>query len=98
MNSFYPFVWLVVKGLEWVYIGIERFMKYPEDHHVLGLEIDDDLQSMSRKDLCQFIDDNSPARGMISFWRLPSTSKIRFGCQLIRIAETRGVDLTEPNK
>ena len=73
---------VVMKTLEKLYIWVESKMEYPDDHTILGAPIDDDLQHMSRRDLCKYIEENTPGEG--SFWSLDSTTKIRFGCQMMR--------------
>tara|TARA_R110002020_G_scaffold134120_1_gene299209 strand:- start:107 stop:352 length:246 start_codon:yes stop_codon:yes gene_type:complete len=72
----------VMRVMGYLYCFLEQFVKYPNDHNILGVMIDDDLQNMSRKELCTYIESNTPASG--SFWNLDSTSKIRFGAQLLR--------------
>jgi hypothetical protein len=72
----------IMKVMGYAYVFLEQFVDYPNDHTILGISIDQDLQSMSRKELCTFIESNTPADG--SFWNLDSTSKIRFGAQLLR--------------
>ena len=64
-----------------VYISIEKFVEYPDDSEVLGMDIDDDLHKMSRQQLCRYMDAVLPERG---FFDLQSTTKIRLGCQLLR--------------
>ena len=64
-----------------VYISIEKFVEYPDDSEVLGLDIDDDLHKMSRQQLCRYMDAVLPKKG---FFELQSTTKIRLGCQLLR--------------
>ena len=64
-----------------VYVLIEQFVEYPDDDVILGMEIDEDLQNMSRKNLCRYMDAVLPERG---FFDIQSTSKIRLGCQLLR--------------
>ena len=64
-----------------VYVLIEKFVEYPDDDIILGMEIDEDLQKMSRKNLCRYMDAVLPERG---FFDIQSTSKIRLGCQLLR--------------
>ncbi len=64
-----------------VYVIIEQFVDYPDDDVILGMSIDDDLQNMSRKNLCRYMDAVLPERG---FFDIQSTSKIRLGCQLLR--------------
>ena len=64
-----------------VYVVIEQFVDYPDDDVILGMDIDEDLQNMSRKNLCRYMDAVLPERG---FFDIQSTSKIRLGCQLLR--------------
>ena len=64
-----------------VYVLIEQFVEYPDDSNILGMDIDEDLQNMSRKNLCRYMDAVLPQRG---FFDIQSTSKIRLGCQLLR--------------
>ena len=64
-----------------VYVLIEQYVEYPDDDKILGMKIDDDLQTMSRKQLCRYMDAVLPERG---FFDIQSTSKIRLGCQLLR--------------
>ncbi len=64
-----------------IYVLIERNVEYPDDDIILGMEIDEDLQNMSRKQLCRYMDAVLPERG---FFDIQSTSKIRLGCQLLR--------------
>ena len=64
-----------------VYISIEKFVEYPDDSEILGLDIDGDLHKMSRQQLCRYMDAVLPEKG---FFDLQSTTKIRLGCQLLR--------------
>ena len=64
-----------------IYILIERHVEYPDDDNILGMDIDEDIQTMSRKKLCRYMDAVLPERG---FFDIQSTSKIRLGCQLLR--------------
>ena len=64
-----------------VYISIEKYVEYPDDKKLLGMEIDDDLHKMSRQQLCRYMDAVLPEKG---FFDIQSTSKIRLGCQLLR--------------
>jgi len=64
-----------------LYLVIERYIEYPEDNYILGMTIDEDLQNMSRKQLCKYMDAVLPKKG---FFELQSTTKIRLGCQLLR--------------
>ena len=47
---------------------------FPDDGEILGVNIDDDLHKMSRKQLCRYMDAVLPKRG---FFGLQSTTKIR---------------------
>ena len=86
-----------------VYVIIEQFVEYPDDDFILGMEIDEDLQTMSRKNLCRYMDAVLPKKG---FFDIQSTSKIRLGCQLLRdykqlkkstpYAETDGLETGAP--
>ena len=77
----------IVKWALWtvgtLYIFIEKFRNYPNEErdNILGLEIDRDLQTMSRFDLCAYMDQGMPHKG---FWDLNSTTKIRLGAQMMR--------------
>ena len=64
-----------------VYVIIEQFVEYPDDDVILGMPIDEDLQTMSRQKLCRYMDAVLPEKG---FFDIQSTSKIRLGCQLLR--------------
>ena len=64
-----------------IYVLIEQFVEYPDDDFILGMEIDEDIQRMSRKNLCRYMDAVLPEKG---FFDIQSTSKIRLGCQLLR--------------
>tara|TARA_R110002020_G_scaffold42164_10_gene123886 strand:+ start:3964 stop:4290 length:327 start_codon:yes stop_codon:yes gene_type:complete len=79
---------LTQKVLQWIlnffgtiYVLIERNVEYPDDDIILGMPIDGDLQDMSRKQLCRYMDAVLPEKG---FFDIQSTSKIRLGCQLLR--------------
>ena len=76
-----------MRMMGYVYCFLEKFVKYPDDHTILGVPIDEDIQGMSRRELCEFIESNTPSRRsdrQNSFWNLDSTTKIRFGAQLLR--------------
>ena len=64
-----------------IYVLIERNVEYPDDDIILGMPIDEDLQNMSRQQLCRYMDAVLPQKG---FFDIQSTSKIRLGCQLLR--------------
>tara|TARA_R100000656_G_scaffold110368_1_gene82379 strand:+ start:316 stop:543 length:228 start_codon:yes stop_codon:yes gene_type:complete len=65
----------------WVYITLDNFVKYPTDE-IAGIEIDENLQKLNRKQLCTFLDIKYDL-GKDAFWNLSSTSKIRLGCQFV---------------
>tara|TARA_Y100000310_G_C20194546_1_gene584041 strand:- start:50 stop:331 length:282 start_codon:yes stop_codon:yes gene_type:complete len=65
----------------YLYIKIEKHMRYDKDQIILGVPIDPDLQKMSRKRMCRYMDVVLPKKG---FYELQSTTKIRLGCQLLR--------------
>jgi len=77
----------IIKWALWsvgtIYIFIEQFRKYPNEEkgNILGLPIEEDLQKMSRFELCDFMNDYMPKKG---FWELNSTTKIRLGAQLLK--------------
>mgnify|MGYP003149492063 FL=1 len=64
-----------------IYVMVEQFVEYPDDSNILGIPIDEDLQRMSRKNLCRYMDVVLPQKG---FFDIQSTTKIRIGCQLLR--------------
>ena len=64
-----------------VYIYLEKYIKYPDDSEILGVDVDKDLYSMNRQQLCRYMDAVLPKKG---FFELQSTTKIRLGCQLLR--------------
>ena len=74
--------WLLY-GVGTLYIFVEQFRKYPneEKDNILGVSVDEELQDMSRRELCDFMDNYLPRSG---FWELNSTTKIRMGAQLLK--------------
>ena len=64
----------------WIYVIIDNFVKYPTDE-ICGIEIDEDIRKLDRKQLCTLLELRYNL-GEDEFWKLPSTSKIRLGCQL----------------
>jgi|TARA_R110001599_G_scaffold171103_3_gene361559 hypothetical protein len=65
-----------------VYVWLDKGLV----HHtspILGIDIDDDLQAKSRRELCQHIEDKF-GWDRDSFWSLESTQKIRLCCQTAR--------------
>ena len=82
-----------LRVMGWVYVFIEQFVSYPNDGNILGLDIDEDFQKMSRKQLCTYLDSiNDKNKSNVTFWDLDSTTKIRYGCQIARL---NGLDKNE---
>ena len=77
-----------------IYISIERYVEYPDDGNILGVNIDDDLHKMNRQQLCRYMDAVLPKQG---FFNLQSTTKIRLGCQLLRNFHLVKKELQEKN-
>ena len=83
-----------------MYVIIDTFVKYPTDK-IVGIEIDDSLQNLSRRQLCRQMEITYGLDEDV-FWNLPSTSKIRLGCQITRNmqkkANMNSNDMKELNK
>ena len=64
------------------YVWLDKGVKY-DTEEILGVKIDEDFQTMSRREVCHHIE---KAFGLEhdAFWNLASTQKIRLGCQLAR--------------
>ena len=77
--------WVIKKLLSIMgntYVWLDRKLVH-ETGPVLGLEIDEDFEVMSRRELCTYIE----AQFKVDddhFWNLHSTQKIRFCCQIVR--------------
>jgi hypothetical protein len=71
----------LLNGCGILYLLLEKYIEYPDDDVILGLEIDTNLQKMSRNQLCEYMDKVSGCSG---FYDLSSTTKIRYGCQLLK--------------
>jgi len=65
-----------------VYIFLDKFIKH-EVSPILQLDIDNDLQQMTRRELCHHVE-NKFGLEEDSFWELESTQKIRLCCQMAR--------------
>ena len=61
----------------------EHYGLHHETSPILGLDIDSDFQTMSRKELCNHIENKFDWEND-SFWNLESTQKIRICCQVAR--------------
>tara|TARA_R100001463_G_scaffold134467_1_gene196688 strand:+ start:429 stop:695 length:267 start_codon:yes stop_codon:yes gene_type:complete len=71
-----------IKIMGTVYVLLDKMLKH-EDGPILGIEIDDDFESMSRKELCRYIEAKFGWEDD-AFWNLESTQKIRLCCQIAR--------------
>ena len=78
------FRWLM-KLMGAAYVWLDKRVPYTEDEvsNVLGLKIDQDLQTSSRYELCRVVEKEFKVP-KDSFWNLHSTQKIRFATQQIR--------------
>lgn len=65
-----------------VYVILDSFLKN-EGGPILGIDIDTDFENMSRKELCQYVEDKFKWQHG-DFWNLHSTQKIRVCCQIAR--------------
>jgi len=67
------------------YVWLDKRVSYTEDEvsTVLGLEIDEDLRTSSRYELCRIVEKEFKV-AKDTFWNLHSTQKIRFAVQQIR--------------
>ena len=75
-----------------LYVWLDKRVKYTDDEvsEVLGLKIDEDLQTSSRYELCRIVEKEFKVE-KDTFWNLHSTQKIRFATQQIR-------ELKKPSK
>tara|TARA_R100000329_G_scaffold26005_1_gene24461 strand:+ start:909 stop:1205 length:297 start_codon:yes stop_codon:yes gene_type:complete len=89
---------LYVMGV--MYVVIDTFVKYPTDE-IVGIKIDESLQHLNRRQLCRQMEITYGLDEDV-FWNLPSTSKIRLGCQITRNmqkkANMNSEDMRELNK
>ena len=65
-----------------VYVILDSFLKN-EGGPILDIDIDIDFENMSRKELCQYVEDKFKWQH-VDFWNLHSTQKIRVCCQIAR--------------
>ncbi len=67
------------------YVWLDKRVSYTDDEvsEVLGLKIDEDLQTSSRYELCRIVEKEFKV-AKDTFWNLHSTQKIRFAAQQIR--------------
>jgi len=71
------------------YVILDKFVKHNDSDIILGTEIDSDFQNMSRKELCNYVEDKF-GWDRDSFWNLQSTQKIRVCCQIARNNKFKG--------
>jgi len=92
MGLFRWFARKLMSLMGYAYVWLDRRVEYSKEEvrEVLGLSIDEDLQTSSRYELCQLIEKEFKVP-KDSFWSLHSTQKIRFAAQQIR-------EMKKPNK
>ena len=92
MGLFRWFARKLMSLMGYAYVWLDRRVEYTKEEvkEVLGLTIDEDLQTSSRYELCQLIEKEFKVP-KDSFWSLHSTQKIRFAAQQIR-------EMKKPNK
>ena len=85
MSLFRWFARKLMSTMGHAYVWLDKRVKYSDDEvkEVLGLAIDQDLQTSSRYELCRLIEQEFKV-AKDSFWKLQSTQKIRFAAQQIR--------------
>lgn len=64
------------------YVWLDKKLVHPKGD-ILNVSIDDDLQNMGRRELCNHVE-NKFDWDKDSFWFLESTQKIRLCCQVSR--------------
>jgi hypothetical protein len=74
---------ICISVMEKVYVRMDARLVRGVDIELLGVKIDTDFGSMSRRELCRHADKRFGFEED-ALWRLPSTSKIRLACQLAR--------------
>ena len=80
-NSKQKIIKFLLNSFGQLYLLLEKHMEYPDDDVILGMKIDSTFRKMSRKQLCRYMDKTS---GCAGFYDLSSTTKIRYGCQLLK--------------
>ena len=68
-----------------LYVWLDKRVEYTKEEvsNVLGIPIDEDLQTSSRYELCRRVEETFDVP-KDSFWKLHSTQKIRFAVQMSR--------------
>ena len=85
--------WLIRKTISFmgtIYVFLDKSLKHGNGP-ILGIEIDEDFESMSRKELCHYIENKFRWEDG-EFWNLESTQKIRLCCQIARNNKFQVVD------
>jgi len=77
-----------IKLMGTVYVLLDKMLKH-EKGSILGIEIDEDFESMSRRDLSKYIEAKFGWEDD-AFWNLESTQKIRVCCQVARNNKFKG--------
>ena len=83
---------IISKLIDWmghIYVVLDARLP-PETGPILNLEIDADIEAMTRRELCNHLEEQFNL-DKDTFWFLQSTQKIRFCCQKAR-------ELTSPSK
>ena len=77
--------WIIRKTIAFmgrVYVFLDTFLEHETDK-ILAIKIDEDFQNMTRKELCNHIEDKFQWP-RDTFWNLESTQKIRVCSQMAR--------------
>jgi len=77
--------WIIRKLIAFMgntYVWLDKKLVHPKGD-ILNVSIDDDLQNMGRRELCNHVE-NKFDWVKDSFWFLESTQKIRLCCQVSR--------------
>lgn len=72
-----------------IYVVLDSFVKHKDTDVILGVKIDEEFQSMTRRELCKYVE-NKFGWDEDDFWKLQSTQKIRVCCQIARQNKFKG--------
>ena len=72
-----------------IYVVLDSFVKHKDTDVILGVKIDEEFQSMTRRQLCKYVE-NKFGWDEDDFWNLQSTQKIRVCCQIARQNKFKG--------
>lgn len=72
-----------------IYVVLDSFVKHKDTDVILGVEIDEEFQSMTRRELCRYVEAKF-GWNQDEFWNLQSTQKIRVCCQIARQNKFKG--------